>query len=250
MGLLDNKVAVITGGISGMGLATARLFKREGATVVVNARNETRRKEVEALEGEAFDKVAVADIANLAELQNFYEKIGERLGQIDVLFLNAGMAGNMPLEAMTEEFYDAMMDTNLKGVLFSVKYALPFLSQGSSIILTTSVNNQMGQAMSSVYSASKAAVRSLARTLSAELAPRGIRVNAISPGPIDTDLVSKLGFPPEMLPAIREQVTQMTALKRWGQPEEIARVALFFATEMSSYVIGTELEVDGGMATL
>jgi len=250
MGKLDGKVAVITGGNSGMGLATARLFKQEGATVIVNARNAERLEESQSLIGDAFNEILIADVGKVSDLDRFFKQIGETYKKIDVLFLNAGVAPITPLEMLTEEQFDRAFSINVKGILFGVQKARLYLSDGASIILTTSVNNKLGQGGNSVYAATKAAARSLARTLSAELVDKGIRVNAISPGPIDTPLVQKLGLPDEVLQQAIAGIEQQVAMGRWGKPEEIAQVALFFATDASSYVIGTELEVDGGMTTL
>lgn len=249
MARLENKVTVITGGNSGIGLATAKLFKQEGAEVVINARNEKRLAETKEEVGDAFD-VLQLDVSKVDELEAFYAQIGEKYGKIDVLFLNAGIGIFQPFEGWDEATFDHLINVNVKGVFFGVQKALPYLAEGASIIINTSISNQMGMAASSVYAASKAAIRSLARTLSTELLPRGIRVNAVSPGPIATPIYSKLGMPQEQLDEFAEGIKQQVPLGRFGSPEEVANTILFFASPESSYVVGTELEVDGGLTNL
>jgi len=246
---LKDKVTVITGANSGIGLATAKLFRQEGAKVVITGRRQ-----------EAVDKAAVeigegvvgitSDSSQLNKIDELYKKIDETYGKIDVLFLNAGIATFEPIDQVTEESYDRMMNTNLKGLYFNIQKALPLLKQGGSIILTTSAADQKGFPNTSVYAATKAAVRSLARTLSAELLEKGIRVNSIAPGPIDTPIFDKLGFPQEAVPEVKEQFASMNPMKRFGTSEEIAKGALFLASSDSSYVAGIDLSVDGGMAKL
>ncbi|MCL4154695.1 UNVERIFIED_CONTAM: hypothetical protein GTU68_010240 [Idotea baltica] len=247
MGKLSNKVAVITGGNSGIGLATARLFKAEGATVIINARNAKRLEETRAELGDEFD-IVQADVSKVSELDTFFKTIGEKYGKIDVLFLNAGVAYLMPLEAIDEATYDKQFDTNVKGVFFGVQKALPYLTEGSSILLTTSVVNQKGIPNSNAYAASKSAVRSLAQTLSAELVGRGIRVNAISPGPIETPIFGKMGMNDEQLSQMAEGFAAMVPMGRFGKSEEVAQTALFFASQDSSFILGAEIVVDGGLA--
>ena len=179
-----------------------------------------------------------------------YKKIDETHGKIDVLFLNAGVAVFEPIEMVTEESYDQMMNINLKGLYFNVQKALPLLKEGASIILTTSAADQKGMPNTSVYAATKAAVRSLARTLSAELLEKGIRVNSIAPGPIDTPIFGKLGFPEDQIDGVKEQFASGIPMKRMGTSDEIARTALFLASSESSFVAGIDLAVDGGMTSL
>ncbi|MGB0522015.1 MAG: SDR family oxidoreductase [Flammeovirgaceae bacterium] len=249
MARLENKVAVITGGNSGIGLATAHLFKKEGASVVINARNEQRLAETKAEVGDDFE-VLQLDVSKTSELEQFYKQVGEQHGKIDVLFLNAGIGIFQPVDAWDEATFDHLVNVNVKGVFFGVQKALPYLAEGASVIINTSISNQMGMPASSVYAASKAAVRSLARTLSAELLPRGIRVNAVSPGPIATPIYDKMGMPQEQLDEFANGIKQQVPLGRFGSPEEVAHTILFFASPESSYVVGTELEVDGGMTNL
>ena len=170
--------------------------------------------------------------------------------RIDVLFLNAGIGIFEPIEAVSEATYDSQMNINLKGLFFNIQKALPLLTKGSSIILTTSAADQKGFPNTSIYSATKAAVRSLARTLSAELLERGIRVNAIAPGPIETPIFDKLGFPEEAVPEVKEQFAAMNPMKRFGTAEEIAKGALFLASDDSSYIAGIDLSIDGGASKI
>lgn len=245
---LSGKVVVITGGNSGIGLASAKAFKAAGAKVIINARNEDRLQQTLKEQGNAFDDVLIADVANVAELEAFYKKIGEKYGKIDLLFLNAGVAYFAPIEVIDEDFYDQQFNVNVKGVLFSVQKALPYLQPGSSIQVTSSVVNQMGMPNASVYAATKAAVRSITRTLAAELAERKIRVNTISPGPIQTPIFGKMGMPEEQVGEMAGQILSQIPLGRFGQSEEIAQAAIFLA--QNEFVTGTEVVVDGGMSQL
>jgi len=246
---LNGKVAVITGGSSGIGLATAKLFEREGATVIITGRN---RESLDSASREIGSRVIAirSDTSNLDDIRSLFSHIREKYGRIDVLFLNAGVAPFAPMEMVNEEFYDNIMNINVKGLYFSVKEALPLLKHGSSVIITSSIANQMGMAGGSVYSASKAAVRSFARSMSAELVGKGIRVNIISPGAIDTPIFGKMGMSEEQKQGMLEGFKQMNPMKRFGQPEEIAKAALFLATDDSSYVLGGEIIVDGGQSHL
>jgi len=246
---LKNKVTVITGGNSGIGLATAKLFNQEGAKVILTG----RRKEVvdEATKEVGQNAVGIStDTSNLDDIDNLYKEIDKLYGKVDVLFLNAGIATFEPLESVSEESFDRQMNTNLKGLFFNIQKALPLMKAGGSIILTTSVADQKGMPNISVYSATKAAVRSLARTLSAELLERGIRVNCIAPGPIETPIFGKLGIPEEAIEQTKEQFASMNPMKRIGTPEEIAKGALFLASDDSTYVAGIDLTIDGGFAQL
>jgi len=247
---LKNKIAVITGGNSGIGLATAKLFKEEGATVIINARNSQRLEETKAQYSDYFDEIYTADVSKVDELENFFTTIGEKHGKIDILYLNAGVAYFMPIEDITEETFDTQFGINVKGVLFGVQKALPYLGNGSSVLLTTSVLNQMGMPNSSVYAATKGALRTLTKTIAVELLPKGIRVNAIAPGPIETPIFSKLGMEPQQLDEMAQGIISQVPLGRLGKSEEIAKTALFLASNDSSYFVGAELEIDGGMVTL
>jgi NAD(P)-dependent dehydrogenase (short-subunit alcohol dehydrogenase family) len=249
MSKLNGKTAVITGGSSGIGLATAQTFIKEGAKVIITGRKQETIDEAIALLGENAFGVR-GDVANLADLDTLFETVKEKFGGIDVLFVNAGVAFFAPLEASSEEFFDQIMNVNIKGAYFTVQKALPLLRNGSSIVLTTSVVNQIGMENASVYSATKAALRSLARTLSAELVGRGIRVNAVSPGPIETPIFSKTGMPQEALDEFGASVIQQVPMKRMGKAEEVANAVLFLASEDSSFILGSEIVVGGGMSQI
>ncbi len=246
---LKDKIAVITGGGSGIGLATAQRFIEEGATVVITGRSQDKLNEAVAQLGPKAIG-ARGDAADLADLDALFAMIKERFGRIDVLFLNAGVAPYAPLEETDEALYDTIMNINVKGPYFAVKKALPLLSEGASIVLNTSIVNQKGFANFTVYSASKAALRSLARTLSAELLPRGARVNAVSPGPIETPIWGKTGMTPEEIAQMGQGMAESVPLGRFGKADEIAAAALYLASDESSYMVGSELAVDGGLSQL
>lgn len=242
-GKLEGKVAVVTGGNSGIGLATAKEFAREGARVVITGRD---RRTLDAAAREIGGEVLAlrSDAASLADIDALYAAVGERFGRVDVLFVNAGVAQFAPVEETTEELFDHVMDINFKGAYFTVKKALPLLADGASVVLNTSVVAHVGFPAASVYSASKAALLSLVRTLSADLAGRGIRVNAVSPGPVETPIFGRTGLPEEAKRGFGEQVP----LKRLGRPEEIAGAVLFLAGPDSSFLVGTEIVADGGVS--
>ncbi len=243
---MEKKVAVITGGISGMGLATAELFKQEGATVIVNARTRERYDEVINELQHKVDGILVADVSKPEDLESMYRTISLKYGGIDVLFLNAGIAVFAPIEMVDEEMFDQLINVNLKGVYFGIQKALPYLNDGASILLNTSTANQSGIPNTSVYSATKAAVRSLARSAGAELLQRNIRVNAISPGPIETPIFDKMGMPEDQVLGLKEFAKSKVPMGRMGHVREIAATALFLATSDSSFITGSELVVDGG----
>lgn len=248
-GKLENKVAVITGGNSGIGLSTAKLFQAEGARVVITGRRQNVvDSAIKEIGGHSIG--FKSDTSKLDDIAALYEKVKEQFGKIDILFLNAGIAKFGPFISVDEATFDEMVNINFKGLFFNVQKALPLLNEGASVILTTSIADQKGFPDTSVYSATKAAVRSLARTLSAELADKKIRVNAIAPGPIDTPIFEKLGAPEEAVEEIKGGFESMVPMKRMGSPDEIAGAALFLASDDSSFVLGVELVVDGGMAQL
>lgn len=249
MGKLEGKVAVITGGNSGIGLATAKEFAAQGARVVISGRDQKTLDETARELGP--DALAVrADAAQLADIDKLFAAVAVKYGRIDVLFVNAGIGKFSPFEEVTEEFYDAILDVNLKGAYFTIQKALPLMTNGASIVLNTSINAHIGMPNSSVYGASKAALLSLARTLSAELVGRNIQVNAISPGPVTTPIFERLGLAPEVLEQTREHIRSQVPMKRFGRPEEIAKTALFLASSDSSFLLGTEIVADGGMSQL
>lgn len=246
MSKLSNKVAVVTGGSTGIGLATAKRFIADGAQVVVTGRNQEALDFAVAELGDRATGIR-GDVANLEDLDRLFTQVQEQYGRVDVLFANAGIAPFVPFEAVTEEHFDALFNINVRGLFFTVQKALPLLSDGASVILNASVVAQTGLPNTSIYSATKAAVRSLGRTLAAELSPRGIRVNVVSPGLIETPLWGKLGLSQDEIDAFGAQVVQQTPLGRPGKPEEIAGTVAFLASEDAGYFTGSDLVADGGM---
>jgi NAD(P)-dependent dehydrogenase (short-subunit alcohol dehydrogenase family) len=246
---LSNKIVLMTGGTSGIGLAAARLFRDEGATVIVVGQNPARLQSAATQLG---DRVTVVrgDVGKPAEIENIVRQIGEMFGRIDIVFANAGMGLASPLEAVTEDQIDAQFDVNFKGVFFTIQKAAPLLAKGSSVVVTTSFLNEVGTPGLSILSATKAAVRSLVRSLGAELAPRGIRVNALSPGPISTPFHGKLGLSEKQLNEAGSAIEAQVPLHRFGEADEIAKAALFLASDDSSFMTGSELVVDGGITQL
>jgi NAD(P)-dependent dehydrogenase (short-subunit alcohol dehydrogenase family) len=244
---LEGKVAVVTGGSTGIGLATARLFAQEGATVFVTGRRQTELDAAVKSIGPLATGIR-GDVSDLADIDALYEVVREGGRKIDVLFANAGGGSFRALEAVDEAHYAATFDTNVKGTLFTVQKALPVLCDGASIVLTGSTTSSTGTPSFSVYSASKAAIRNFARTWILELAPRKIRVNVLSPGNTSTPGWHGLAPTTEVNEQMQEIVRGTTPLGRLAEPEEIARVALFLASSDSSYVNGIELFADGGSA--
>ncbi len=245
---LEGKVAVITGGSSGIGLATARRFVEEGAYVVITGRRAKELEEAAALIGGNVTTV-VGDVSSLDDLDRLYAVVKEKHGHIDILFANAGAGTIAPLEAATETHFDQTFDVNVKGLFFTVQKALPLFRDGGSIILTSSVSNVMGLPGFSAYAASKAAVRSFSRSWTLELKDRNIRVNTMSPGPIDTPaLATTTGLTPKQAEQAAAQFASQVPMGRRGQPEEIAAAVTFLASDESSYITGVDLAVDGGLA--
>lgn len=248
MGKLDGKVAVITGGSSGIGLATAKRFVEEGAHVVITGR---REKELDEAAAELKRNVTtfVGDVAVLEDLDRLYALVKDRHGHIDVLFANAGAGTIAPLEAATEAHFDQTFDVNVKGLFFSVQKALPLIKDGGSIILTSSVTNVLGAPGFSAYAASKAAVRNFVRAWTMELKDRNIRVNCMSPGPTETGALQRTtGLSAEDAAQAAAQYALQIPMGRWGKPEEIAAAVLFLASDESSFITGIDLPVDGGLA--
>lgn len=247
MSKLSNKVAVITGGNSGIGLAIAKEFTEQNANVVIFGRNQdTLDKAISEISNGTL--AVQGDVRNTPDLDKLFQLVKDKYGKIDTLVVNAGGAKMAPIEHVTEELFDEINDINYKGAYFTVQKALPLMSAGSSVTLISSVANIKGFAGMSVYSASKAAVRSLARTFAAELAPRGIRVNSLSPGPIDTPIFSRIGLPEEQIDDAKKSFVSQVPMQRMARPEEMASVALFLASEDSSYVNGADIAADGGLA--
>lgn len=246
---LKGKIAVITGGSSGIGFASAKRFIQEGAQVIIAGRNH-QTLDVAAKELGHNVLALRADVSEPAELDNLYSQVKEKFGRIDILFANAGIAESMPFEKVDEEFFATTFSINTMGVFFTVQKALPLLSKGASVILTTTAAVEKGMPGLSVYAASKAAVRSLARSMSAELVGRGIRVNVLSPGPTETPIFGKMGLTPEQAKAMHEHIMNIVPMKREAHADELAKVALFLASDESSFMLGSEIAVDGGMAQL
>jgi NAD(P)-dependent dehydrogenase (short-subunit alcohol dehydrogenase family) len=246
---LSGKTAVITGGNSGIGLATAKLFVQQGAKVVIIGRDS---KTLAAASQELGDKVVAirADVSSIEQIVAAAKEVEHKLGKVDILFANAGIAEFRPMDQVDEASFDRTFDINVKGVFYTTQKFAPLLRDNGAVLFTTSVVNQKGWPGTSVYSASKAAVRSFARTLAAELQLRKIRVNAISPGPIDTPIYGRLGMPQEAVKELADGILKQTPMHRFGSADEVARVALFLASDQSSYLTGTEISVDGGLGQL
>lgn len=247
--MLNGKTALITGGSSGIGLATARRLMADGARVAITGTDQARLDAVKIeLGGETL--AIRADVQSLSELQEMARQVGEAFGTIDILFANAGVAYGTPIATTDEAAFDRMMDINVKGVFFTIQSVLPIMADGGAIILNTSWLSQVGIAGRSILSASKAAVRSFARTLSAELVDRKIRVNAVSPGPTDTPIHRNPGQSAEDYQAYTERVGARVPAGRMGRPEEIAAAVAFLASDEASFMLGTEILLDGGLAEL
>lgn len=249
MPVLQGKTAVITGGSSGIGLATAKRFVAEGAFVFITGR---RQAELDnAVKEIGKNVVAVkSDVSNLEDLDRLYKEVKEKRGKIDILFANAGIVETVETPAVTPEHFDRTFNINARGVYFTVQKALPLLNDGASIILTGSVVAQKGMPIYSTYAATKAALRSYARTWAAEFGRRGIRANVISPGPIETPMIDHQFPTKEGADALREQFKAHIPLARIGLPEEVASAALFLASNQSSYITGIDLPVDGGLVSV
>jgi NAD(P)-dependent dehydrogenase (short-subunit alcohol dehydrogenase family) len=247
MGKLEGKIALITGGNSGIGLAAAKQFVNEGAYVFITGRREA---ELAAAVKEIGRNVTAVqgDVSNLEDLDKVYAKIKQEKAKLDIVFANAGVARFAPLGKITEEFFDSTFDINVKGLLFTVQKSLPLLPDGASIVLNASIVGSKGFSSNSVYSATKAAVRSFARTWTTDLKDRHIRVNAISPGSTDTPGFSDLLASSEVGEQRKKMISTTVPLGRLGQPDEIAKAVVFLASDDASYITGIELFVDGGVA--
>ncbi|MGB3641976.1 MAG: SDR family oxidoreductase [Rivularia sp. (in: cyanobacteria)] len=245
MARLNNKTAVITGGTTGIGFATAKQFIEEGAKVIITGRNEERL--TQAVEKLGASAIAVkADVLSLTDLDNLAVRVKEEFGSLDIIFANAGSGYFSPLEQVDETFYDNQFDINVKGVFFTVQKLVGLLNSGASVILNASAVNEKGAATGSIYFATKAAVRSLARSLAAELGDRQIRVNSLSPGIVRTDFQNKLDLPLCAFEGFIDAVVQTAPLHREGEVDEIAKAALFLASDDSSYMSASDMVVDGG----
>jgi NAD(P)-dependent dehydrogenase (short-subunit alcohol dehydrogenase family) len=246
-GKLEGKIALVTGGSSGIGLATAQDFVNEGAYVYIAGRRQSELDKAVKKIGSNITAVR-ADASNLADLDRLFAQIKKEKGRLDVVFANAGGGELAPLGAITEEHYDKTFNLNVKGLLFTVQKALPLIPDGGSIILNASIVSIKGMAAFSVYSATKAAVRSFARSWTTDLKDRKIRVNVISPGPIKTPILDGLGQTEEERKGITDYLTSIVPLGRMGEPDEIGKAAVFLASSDASFIAGVELFVDGGAA--
>jgi len=244
---LEGKVALITGGNSGIGLATAKLFIQEGAKVVITGRRQTALDEaVKEIGGNV--TAILADASDLAAGKEAVKQTVDKFGNIDVLFLNAGIAKFMPFGDITEEHFDEHYNINVKGPFFTIKEAIPYLNEGAVIINNTSIVGQKGFPASGVYSSTKAALRSLTRVLASELSEKKIRTVSVAPGPIETPIYDKMGMPAEEKEQMGQGFAAQVPLKRFGSAEELAKSVLFLASDEASFINGVELEVDGGLS--
>ena len=248
MARLSGKNVVITGGSSGIGLATAKLFQAQGARVAVTGRNQKLLEEARRELGEAA-LVLASDTSKVSDIEALVAKVAVSFGTVDVLFVNAGIAKFGPSQQVTDALFDETFAINTKGALLTVQKFEPLLRPGSAVVLNTSVAGEIGFPGSTVYAASKAALRSLARTLAAEFLPKGIRVNAVSPGPIATPIFAKGGDPAEVQEAIKTAMREANPMKRFGKPEEVAGAVLYLGID-ATFTTGAELPVDGGLTQL
>ncbi len=240
----ENKVAVVTGGNSGIGYATAQKLKSEGATVIITGRS---AEKVEQASKELAVRGIVADVSQVSAIEHLVSQVKELYGQIDILFVNAGIFAPAPVGQISEEMFDQQMGINFKGAVFTIEKFLPILKDGASIINLSSVNAYTGMANTAIYAASKAALNSFTRTAATELAPRKIRVNAVNPGPVATPIFGKTGMPEEQLNGFAQAMQNRVPLKRFGEPTEIAKLVAFLASDDAAFITGGEYNIDGGI---
>jgi NAD(P)-dependent dehydrogenase (short-subunit alcohol dehydrogenase family) len=246
MSKLQNKVAVVTGGNSGIGYATAQELINQGARVVITGRDQRAIDEAISTLGNGTVGF-VSDQSNLQHIDALVEKVKDSFGTVDILFINAGVIALAPFEHLSEEQFDQNMDINFKGAFFTLQRFLPLLKQGSSVTFLSSVNAYTGMPNTAVYAASKAALNSLTRTAAYELAPRGIRVNAVCPGPVNTPIFGKVGLPQEAIEQFAGAMQQRIPMKRFGSSEDIAKLVSFLSSEDATFITGSEYVIDGGV---
>ena len=239
----ENKIAVITGGNSGMGYGTAKLLKELGATVIITGR---RKEAIEKAANELGVHAILSDQGKIKDIVHLVQEVNDNFGKVDILFINAGISGTSSIELETQENFDNMMNVNFKGVYFTLSKFIPHLNDGASVVLLSSVLASTISPGLAVYSASKAAVNSLMKTAALELAPRKIRVNAISPGAIDTELFSKMGMDEAALAGMTDYLISLTPIGRIGKPEEIGQLVAFLSSDEASFITGSEHVIDGG----
>ena len=245
---MENRIAAITGGNSGIGLATTKLFIKKGYKVAIFAQNIESLKDIQATDPDNI-YIYSGDVASISDLECFYKKCFDQWGRLDAVIANAGIAKPENIEEVTESSFNETMNINVKGVFFTVQKALPYLNNNSSLVLVSSIQAQRGAGIWSVYGASKSAVRALTRSFAQELGEKGIRVNTISPGVTETPIFDKFGFG-DNLPSILDSVKASTPLGRIGEPDEIANAIFFLASESASFITGSDLQVDGGLAQI
>jgi NAD(P)-dependent dehydrogenase (short-subunit alcohol dehydrogenase family) len=243
----ENKIAVITGGNSGMGYGTANLLKELGATVIITGR---RKEAIEKAANELGVHAILSDQSKMEDIDHLVQEVTKNFGKVDILFINAGISGTSSIELETPENFDNMMNVNFKGVYFTLSKFIPHLNDGASVVLLSSVLASTISPGLAVYSASKAAVNSLMKTAALELAPRKIRVNAISPGAIDTELFSKMGMDEAALAGMTDYLISLTPIGRIGKPEEIGQLVSFLSSDEASFITGSEHVIDGGSTLL
>jgi len=244
MSFLNGKVAVVTGGNSGIGYSTAKKLKEDGATVIITGRS---AEKVKAAASELGVKGIVADVLDLSAIDAAVNQIKHENGNVDILFVNAGIFAPAPIGQISEEMFDNQMGINFKGAVFTVEKFLPILNDGGSIINLSSVNAYTGMPNTAIYAASKAAMNSYTRTAATELAARKIRINSVNPGPVYTPIFSKTGMPEEQLNGFAKAMQNRVPLKRFGQPEDIAELVAFLASDRASFITGSEYNIDGGI---
>lgn len=244
MSTLSGKIAVVTGGNSGIGYASAKEFKSQGATVVITGRNSEK---VKIAANELGVKGIVADVSDLSVIDNLVSQVKSDFGKVDILFVNAGIFQPAPIGQISEEMFDQQIGINFKGAVFTTEKFLPILNDGASIINLSSINAYTGMPNTAIYAASKAALNSYTRTAATELAPRKIRINSVNPGPIATPIFGKTGLDEEQLKGLGQAMQNRIPLKRYGQPEEIAKLVSFLASDDASFITGSEYNIDGGV---